>query len=111
MDISETQREIKALLDLLGWSQKKLARELYMDEFEDDDELEIKRYEEKVKKALSRPTTKIELLRGYSNFIGKHPAFSKKRLVLNSFHPRECLNNEQLNVMKEFSKLVDKKIT
>lgn len=111
MDISETQCEIKALLALLGWSQKKLARELFMDEFEYDDELELRRYEEKVKKALSRPTTKIELLQGYLNFVKAHPAFSKKRLVLNSFNPRDCLDNEQLNLMKEFSNLVDKKIT
>ncbi|WP_262507208.1 hypothetical protein [Vibrio vulnificus] len=111
MDIKEAQDEIKILISLLGWSQKKLARELYMEEFEDDDELEIKRYEEKVKKALYRGTTKVELLEGYLNFITNHPTFSKKRLVLNHFHSRECLSNEQFAVMKEFSSLVDKKIT
>ncbi|MBF4312868.1 hypothetical protein EAY03_24195, partial [Vibrio anguillarum] len=100
---SEIQNEIKSLLDLLGWSQKKLARELYVEEFEYDDELEIRRYEEKVKKALSRSTTKVELLRGYLNFINSHPTFSKKRLVLNNFHSRECLSDEQLKTMKEFS--------
>ncbi|PSU34567.1 hypothetical protein C9I99_05505 [Photobacterium lutimaris] len=111
MDVIEIQSEIKSQLDLLGWSQKKLARELYMDEFEYDDELEIRRYEERVKKALSRSTTKFELLRGYLNFIRSHPTFCKQRLVANTFQPRECLTSEQLDVMKEFSSSVDKKIT
>ncbi|EGR0394887.1 hypothetical protein OC506_20440 [Vibrio vulnificus] len=111
MNIREAQNEIRELISLLGWSQKRLARELYMEEFDDDDELEIQRYEEKIKKALSRATTKLELLKGYLNFITSHPTFSKKRLVLNHFHSRECLSAEQLKVMEEFSSLVDKKIT
>ena len=110
MDINDLQQEIKSLLKIVGWSQKKLARELYMDEFEDDDEVEIKRREEKLKKALSRTTTQIELLSSYLCFIKNHNAFIKKRFISNVYYPSDVLNKEQISGLKSFSEMIDMKL-
>ncbi|MDN3616886.1 hypothetical protein ACFFUS_09950 [Vibrio gallaecicus] len=81
-----------------------------MDEFEDDDEVEIKRYEERVKKELSRSTTQVELLSGYLCFIKSHNVFIKTRLISNAYYPSDILNDEQLAVMKNFSEIIDMKL-
>lgn len=111
MNTSEVQNQIKSILTTLGWSQKRLARELYMEEHDYDDEDEIKKYEEKLKKSLTRKTTKVELLLGYLSFLNNHSEFSEKKFVLTLLFPLACLNDEKLNEMKEFSKVVDKRIT
>lgn len=71
------QKEIKRLIKRLGWSQKRLARELQA--MEEDDgcatNQEVKQYEERVKKHLNRPTVSSELLERYLQQIQEHEDF------------------------------------
>ncbi|HGS4675886.1 hypothetical protein [Vibrio paracholerae] len=109
-DSDELKKEIKELLGVLEWSQRQLARELYMDEFDDDDAVELRKYEERVRKALSRSKNQTELLYGYLCFIKNHYAFRKTRLISNAYQKPDVLSREQFEMMKAVSKLIDEKL-
>lgn len=73
MDTLELQKEIKKLIGKLGWSQKRLGREVYIATFDDCEE--ITKFEEKAKKDLSRKTTNAERLHEYLKIISHHHEF------------------------------------
>lgn len=81
------QAQIRDLISKLGWTQNRLARELYIEINEWDDENEIKSFQEKIKKELSRKTTKPERLQAHIDFIMAHPDAEKIDLVLNRYVP------------------------
>lgn len=82
METREAQEQIRLLCNKLGWSQAKLARELYIELYDEDDDLEIARFTEKLKKQLNRSSTSLERLEAYINIIVIHPDFDNIDLVM-----------------------------
>lgn len=72
-DAESIQNEIKRLSKTLGWSQNKLAREVYIELHEYDDYEEIRRFQERFKKELQRKTTSVERLKKYFEILIAHP--------------------------------------
>lgn len=107
MGTIELQQEIKALLAKLNWSQKRLAREVYFAKYDDEDDAEINRFEEKLKKDLSRKTTKSELLESYLTVITQHRDFEKLDLIMPSYHPSDVLSREMQKEMYGISKQIN----
>jgi hypothetical protein len=111
---TETQRlqdEIKGLIKQLGWSQKRFAREL---QAMDDDadtwtavEEETSRYEERVKKQLTRPTVAPELLRRYLQQLQSHEAFANLDVIVPYFEADDSFPRELLEGMKKISAMLD----
>ena len=59
----EVQSQIKSLAAELGWTQNRLAQILYTELNEWDDDNEILKFQERLKKELQRSTTKIDRLK------------------------------------------------
>ncbi|MBK1874465.1 hypothetical protein FE848_14665 [Marinobacter sp. 1-3A] len=108
MGTAELQEEIKKMLGKLKWSQKRLGRELYYVKHDDDDALEISRYEEKAKKDLVRKSTKPEVLQSYLDIIVKHDEFQKLDLIIPAYQKFGVLSDNMESGMYSISKLVSK---
>lgn len=111
MGTAELQKEIKRLLGKLNWSQKRLGRELYYFKYEDDDEKEKQRYEENVKKHLSRESTKIEVLQNYIDLIAQHEESKKLDIIFPRYIRTSVLSARMEDGMKDISKLIGKLIS
>ncbi|TMP39936.1 hypothetical protein CWB96_22735 [Pseudoalteromonas citrea] len=111
MGTTELQEEIKRLLGKLKWSQKKLGRELYHAKYDDDDFVEISRYEEKVKKDLIRKSTKTEVLESYMDIIVKHEEFQKLDIMVPTYQKTGVLSERMESGMNNISRLVGELIS
>jgi len=103
----ELLSQIKGLRAELGWSQKKLARILYSELHEWDDEDEICRFQEKLKKELQRPTTKPNRLKVYLDVMVRHPEAQKLDVVMNRYIAQESISSSLGNGMKDISSEID----
>lgn len=103
----ELQSQIKKLAVELGWSQNRLARILYAELNEWDDEDEIARFQEKLKKELQRSTTKVERLRIYLDVIIGHPEAQKLDVVFNKYIPRNSISSSLSKAMEDISQEID----
>lgn len=103
------QNEIQNLLAELNWSQKQLGEAVYFahHDFDSEDETEIKRMVEKVKKHLTRPTTNTETLESYLEVIASHPEFTKTQRVI----PRYVSIGEFEPQFEQEMKLISQSIT
>jgi hypothetical protein len=111
MDTSEAQSLIRKFSEQLGWSQAKLARELYIELYDEDDDAEIARFMEKLKKQLNRSSTSVERLEAYINIIRMHPDFQNVDLVQGQqFATPDLLPNHVEKGMREISKKLTKKL-
>lgn len=106
MGTTELQKKIKSLLGKLKWSQKRLGREFYYAKYDDDDAVEINRYEEKVKKDLIRKSTSPEVLQSYLDIIVRHDEFQKLDIMIPTYHRTGVLSDPMENGMKNISKLI-----
>lgn len=80
INTKNVQNKIKYTLSLIGWSVPKFAS-AYLIEQSDTDipESDMKSFIEKIKKQLSRSTTKSALLINYLRYIEKTVDYSKHR--------------------------------
>lgn len=106
MGTGELQEEIKRLLGKLKWSQKRLGREFYYAKHDDDDSIEISRYEEKAKKDLSRKSTRPELLQSYLNLIVQHNEFERLDIIVPVYQQSGCLSEGMECGMVKISKII-----
>ncbi|WP_122670350.1 hypothetical protein [Pseudomonas viridiflava] len=111
-DTQRLQDEIKGLIKQLGWSQKRFARELQAMDDDDADrwatgEEETSRYEERVKKQLTRPTVAPELLRRYLQQLQSHEAFANLDVIVPYFEADDSLPRELLEGMTKISAMLD----
>lgn len=112
---TETQRlqyEINGLIKQLGWSQKRFARELQAMDEDDADrwttgEEQTSRYEERVKKQLTRPTVAPELLRRYLQQLQSHEAFAHLDVIVPYFEADARVPPELLEGMRKISAMLD----
>lgn len=114
MSTKEKQEEIKKILKTLGWSIFKLADLLHEEIYELDclervDKSEIKKLEEKIKKHLSRHTTKEEVLNHYLAILYAHPDY--KNGHFNStptfYTKHDCLDESVEYGLCELSRKID----
>lgn len=101
--VEKLQKEIKSILAELKWSQKRLAREIHYERYEIEDPEQLKRDEEKIRKSLSRPTTKIELLESYLGFIREHHEFLSLDKVIPFYQESGVLSETMELEMKNIS--------
>jgi hypothetical protein len=106
MGTIELQNEIKSLIAKLKWSQKRLGREFCIAIHDYDNDDEIRRYEEKVKKDLSRSTTKPELLLSYLEVISQHSEFENLDLVIPFYRKSGVLSDVTEKGMNSISKSI-----
>lgn len=104
----EIQAQIKALVAELGWSQNRLAQILYAEQNEVENRDEILKFQERLKKELQRPTTKVERLRAYLDVIVRHPEAQKLDVVFNKYIPQCSITPELSQGMKGISQEIDR---
>lgn len=110
MGTNEVQKQIKEIIASLGWSQKKFARVIYTELNDYDDEAEIIKFEERLKKDLTRSTIKVEKLEAYLSIVRRHPEFEKIDIILPNYKPTRFISSFIVEEMKRTSKLLDKNL-
>jgi hypothetical protein len=106
MGTEELQKEIKRLLGKLKWSQKRLGREFYYLKHDDDDPVEISRYEEKAKKDLLRKSTSPNVLQSYLDLIVQHNEFKKLDIIIPIYQQSGFLSEGIERGMVKISKII-----
>lgn len=101
--IEKLQLEIKNHLLQLGWSQRKLAEEVYYVEFGDGDVKQINNMRERIKKDLSRPIKKLAPLQQYLKVIQEHEDFYRLQLIVPRYYPSKYLNPQLERKMRKLS--------
>lgn len=107
MKTAELQSEIKGILATLKWSQKKFARVVYAETNDIDNDDEIARFEESLKKELSRPTTKPERLVEYLKILSLQDEFQKSGMILPVYSKSGLLSEAMEQGIKDISLFVD----
>ncbi|HHT7865501.1 hypothetical protein [Pasteurella multocida] len=94
-ETKKLQNALKSLLQEAGWSKKKLAEKIVDDHARagNPDDRDVQTEYEKIKKLLSRPTTKPETLKFYINFLINHRETKQHEFVK---HPKINLNDFEL---------------
>lgn len=100
----ELQKIIKDLCSRAGLSQKELARRIYREENEIDNEDEIRHFEERFKKDLTRPTTQPNRLLQYLDTMRQIPAIEKADLVIPKYYSTNKLDKELEKAISQISK-------
>lgn len=100
----ELQKAIESLIARVGWSRKALARQLHWELNDTDDEDELKRFEERLKKELTRPTTKPELLERYLDVLRQLPEVEKAELVVPQYVATAGLDPEIESALMDISR-------
>ncbi|HQS57634.1 MAG: hypothetical protein B7Y56_08820 [Gallionellales bacterium 35-53-114] len=108
---TDLQKEIKRLLSIIGWSQKRLGAEIYLAKYDDDNELDIRKTEESVKRSLSRNSTKLEVLEHYLKFITSHQDYLKTNYSTPLYISTNILPYEIEEEMKKISTSINKKLS
>ncbi|MDM5139525.1 hypothetical protein OB959_06900 [Aeromonas bestiarum] len=104
----EIQFQIKCLIAELGWTQNKLAEILYIELNDIDNEDEMERFKERLKKELQRSTTKAEKLKAYLDVIVRHRDTQKIDVVFNKHIPLGSISSTLSQAMGDISKEIDK---
>lgn len=107
METLKLQNEIKKIIGELGWSRKRLAREVYTATFDDDDLDEIKKLEENIKKHLNRESTNPNRLLKYLEIISYHHEFEKLDIVLPIYLNNNSLSKTVQDGMMDISNEID----
>ncbi|EGR1479579.1 elongation factor Ts [Vibrio parahaemolyticus] len=116
MGTTQKQKQIRTMLDALGWSHKQLADVLYEElqcsEYEDIEDAspeEIRKFRESLKKQLQRDSTPESRLEQYVKIISEHPDFVALGLdvVVPKYVNHRCLNEDSLTELAEISSWLD----
>jgi hypothetical protein len=102
--------EIKRVCEQLGLSQKDLAKIIFHELNDDDNEKHIKDFSYVFAKQIQRPTTQPERLKEYLSVISRLPEFKKSDLVRNKYIPLGNLSNFMQEEMLRISKGLDVKL-
>lgn len=116
MGTAQKQKQIRTMLDALGWSHKQLAdvlyEELYCSEYEelhDVDPEAVSKFQQTLKKQLQRPSTPEDRLERYVKIVSEHPEFIALGLgvVVPKYVGHTCLNQCLLDGLSEISNTLD----
>ena len=103
----EVQSQIKSLAAELGWTQNRLAQILYTELNEWDDDDEILKFQERLKKELQRSTTKVDRLKKYLEIVVSHPEAQNLDVVFNKYVPQNAISSSLSKEMGKLSKEID----
>ena len=106
----ELQKAIESLIARVGWSRKALARQLHWELNDTDNEEELIRFEERLKKELTRPTTKPELLEHYLDVLRQLPDVEKAGLVVPQYVATKHLDPDIESILLDLSKDLSKSL-
>ena len=106
----QLQRKIKQLIYELGWTQNLLAEKIYNEEHDTDNDDELRCFQERFKKELSRDTTKPERLKKYLSIIPDLPGAEGINLVSNKFVPTGAISDALVAGLKAISNEIDSEI-
>lgn len=106
-EVLEIQSHIKSLAVELGWTQNRLAQILYTELHEWDDDDEILKFQERLKKELQRSTTKVERLKKYLEIVVNHPDAQKLDVVFNKYVPQNAISSSLSKEMAKVSQEID----
>lgn len=102
-EILNLQNEVKHLLKIVGWNEKQLARKILNDPtYNPTGDREEQTEYEKIKKRLSRGTTKPENLYEYINFIIKN---NPKLDLTKHIDPKTILNEKDRKIIEEIREI------
>jgi len=87
---------------------KRLGREIYIATFDDDNDDEIKKFEENIKKDLSRKTIAPQKLKGYLKIISRHHEFKKLDIIIPIYQKSNLLSEDLQKGMLNISKAINK---
>ncbi|CAM3474293.1 hypothetical protein [Parendozoicomonas haliclonae] len=104
------QKTIKDDLKRLRWSQKRLARELYVATYDYDDDEEMGRYEERVKKDLQRPTTSPQRLNEYLRVIHQHNEYQNLCQFVPAYFSTGALSEALEAEMRDISREIGEEL-
>jgi len=104
VEIEGLYESILKIINQLGWSRDKLARELYIELYECDNEDELIKFCEKLKKGFQRKNIKKERLEEYLKVISRHPELEKLDIIIPKYYARDVLGLNMLKQIKEISK-------
>ncbi|BCR05062.1 hypothetical protein DESUT3_21310 [Desulfuromonas versatilis] len=110
-EVFEKQAEIKRWLKKIGLSQSQFAELFYDEHHATSLKEEVDTYKEKFKKHLNRPSTKIELLESYLNFLFTTEKFREGGFFKPQSTSDDILNQEIMKLMKKVSKELTEKIS
>lgn len=111
-ETKELQIIVKELLNEIGWNTKQLAEEICKDKAlsgKSDSDIDEKAEYEKIRKQLSRPSTKPYILNNLIQFISTHRAGEKLKIMrLPTINPEYFSKNEMeiLQGIAEISKSI-----
>lgn len=88
----------------MGWTIPRLAEVIYTATCEDDNEEELKKFTETLKKQLKRKTTQPEKLQEYLNIIIQDPDFQKLSLVVPYCIPNTDIDDTETIYLSDISK-------
>jgi hypothetical protein len=108
--ITKKQNELKKWIRKLDWTQNKFARRYYFDQNDTDIESEIKQFTEKFKKQLSRPTTKVERIDTYLEYLYSLDEFKRNNFVKPQNYSALKFDQEFNCEMKKISEMISRKL-
>ncbi len=103
----DLQKNIKEILNKLGWSYKEFADFIYCETHDIDTEDEVRKFGEKVKKELNRKTTKPEKLEKYLDILFTDKEVQKLDMVFNKYISQNYISPYLSEELKEISKEID----
>lgn len=116
MGTIQKQKQIRMMLDLLGWSQRQLAEVLYeelkCEAYENIDDMcsnEVRKFRDVLKKQLQRPSTPVDRLDQYIQVISEHPDFLALNadVVLPKYVKHSCLIHDVMEDLIDISDRLD----
>ncbi|WGO97850.1 hypothetical protein QFX18_17720 [Saccharophagus degradans] len=110
METKELQNQLRNLAAKMGWSINELARNIYTEINDFDNEDEIRKFEQNFIKSLSRSTTKKEKLSEYLDIISRHHAVERHGVILPVYRSTGILNKESELAMKSISESITKSL-
>lgn len=110
MNAEELQREIKKLIDEMGWTQAEAARRVYCELNESDDVDELRRYVEVFKKRLNRPSTAPDHLRIIFKALCEQREVQQLRTIKPTYIPGATLDPELQREMRRISRAFDRDV-
>lgn len=104
------KRTLLGLLQELNWSRARLGREDYYACHDDDDEVELRRHVEKVRKHLQRDTTSAGLLDRYITLVTAHREYANLERTQPVNYSQGALDPRVESGLRKISKRLSAKI-
>jgi len=106
----EKKEELLFWINKLGLTQNIFAERVYYYMNDSDNEKEIKRFQEKFKKALQRDTTPIEQIESYLEILYEQEEFKKLGFIKPEFYFQDDFDDNFNDKIKNISQIITEEI-